>query len=82
MKFGGILPVDFRTIWKNDEDHTYVDFIRDGLCGKGAERMGDARWRRLTELRTSRAKSVFYFDVQGSVAKSTRAGKEIIAPWT
>jgi hypothetical protein len=39
--------------------------------------MGDARWRRLTELRTGRAKSVFHFDVQGSVAKSTHAG----IPW-
>jgi hypothetical protein len=39
--------------------------------------MGDPRWRRLTELRTGRAKSVFHFDVKGSVAKSTHAG----IPW-
>jgi hypothetical protein len=32
------------------------------------------RWRRLTEERAGSAKSVFQFDVQGSVAKSTRAG--------
>ena len=38
---------DFHRHWPTDEDHTYVDFVRDGLCGKGAERMGDARWRRL-----------------------------------
>lgn len=38
--------------------------------------MGDSRWRRLTEER-ARAKSVFHFDVQGSVAKSTHAG----IPW-
>jgi hypothetical protein len=68
---------DFQRHWPTNEDHTYVDFIRDGVRGKGAERTGDARWRRLTELRTGRAKSVFYFDVQGSVAKSTLAG----IPW-
>ncbi len=68
---------DFQRHWPTNEDHTYVDFIRDGVRGKGAERMGDARWRRLTELRTGRAKSVFHFDVQGSVAKSTHAG----IPW-
>jgi hypothetical protein len=38
--------------------------------------MGDSRWRRLCEER-SRAKSVFHFDVQGTVAKSTHAG----LPW-
>jgi hypothetical protein len=37
----------------------------------GAARMGNSRWRRLTEERTGGAKSVFHFDVQGSVAKST-----------
>jgi hypothetical protein len=36
--------------------------------------MGNARWRRLTEERAGGAKSVFHFDVQGSVAKSTHAG--------
>jgi hypothetical protein len=68
---------DFQRHWPTNEDHTYVDFIRDGVRGKGTERMGDARWRRLTELRTGKAKSVFHFDVQGSVAKSTHAG----IPW-
>jgi hypothetical protein len=38
--------------------------------------MGNPRWRRLTEERVG-AKSVFHFDVQGSVAKSTHAG----IPW-
>ena len=37
-------------------------------------RMGNARWRRLTEERAGSAKSVFHFDVQGSVAKSTHSG--------
>lgn len=68
---------DFQQHWPTDEDHTYVDFVRDGLCGNGAYRTGNARWRRLTDLRAGTAKSVFHFDVQGSVAKSTHAG----IPW-
>ncbi len=67
---------DFQHHWPTDGDHLYVDFIRDGLHGDGAARTGDSRWRRMTEER-SRAKSVFHFDVQGSVAKSTHAG----LPW-
>jgi hypothetical protein len=47
------------------------------VIGKGAARTGNARWRRLTEERAGGAKSVFHFDVQGSVAKSTHAG----IPW-
>jgi hypothetical protein len=68
---------DFQRHWPTDEDHTYVDFVRDGVHGNGAARMGNARWRRLTEERAGAAKSVFHFDVQGSVAKSTHAG----IPW-
>ena len=67
---------DFQRHWPTDEDHTYVDFVRDGLRGNGAARSGDPHWRRITEVR-ARAKSVFQFDVQGSVAKSTHAG----IPW-
>jgi hypothetical protein len=66
---------DFQHHWPTDEN-IYVDFVRDGVRGNGAARMGGPRWRRLTEQRT-RAKSVFHFDVQGSVAKSTHAG----IPW-
>lgn len=66
---------DFQRHWPTD-DNVYVDFIRDGVCGNGAARMGNSRWRRLTEERC-RAKSVFHFDVQGSVAKSSHAG----IPW-
>lgn len=68
---------DFDLHWPTDADHTYVDFIRHGLRGNGAARMGNTRWRRLTEQRAGAAKSVFHFDVQGSVAKSTHAG----IPW-
>lgn len=68
---------DFHRHWPTDEDRTKVDLVRNGLRGNGAARGGDARWRRLTEKRAGSAKSVFHFDVQGSVAKSTHAG----IPW-
>jgi len=68
---------DFQRHWPTDESHTYVDFVRNGTCGNGAARTGNSRWRRLTEVRAGTAKSVFHFDVQGSVAKSTHAG----LPW-
>jgi hypothetical protein len=67
---------DFQRHWPTDED-IYVDFVRDGSSGNGAARSGNSRWRRLTELRARTAKSVFHFDVQGQVAKSTHAG----IPW-
>ena len=68
---------DFLHHWPTDEDHTYVDFVREGSVGNGAARTGSASWRRLTEERAGGAKSVFHFDVQGQVAKSTHAG----IPW-
>lgn len=68
---------DFQRHWPTDSPDTYVDFIRFGDVGSGRARMGDARWRRLTEIRAPGAKSVFHFDVPGSVAKSTHAG----IPW-
>lgn len=68
---------DFQRYWPTDGAHTYVDFARNGLAGNGAARSGDARWKRLTEERARSAKSVFHFDVQGQVAKSTHAG----IPW-
>lgn len=68
---------DFQRHWPTDGEHTYVDFIRDGNVGNGAAREGNRRWRRLTEERARAAKSVFHFDVQGSVAKSTHSG----LPW-
>jgi hypothetical protein len=64
---------DFCQHWPTDDDHTYVDYLRE----KGPERTGSATDHRLTEQWTSSAKSVFLFDVQGSVAKSTHAG----LPW-
>jgi hypothetical protein len=67
---------DFQHHWPTDGDHTYVDFVRDGARGHGVARSGNPRWRRLTEERAG-AKSLFHFDVPGSVAKSTHAG----LPW-
>lgn len=69
--------VDFQRHWPTDEDHIYVESVREGTCGKGSERRGSPRWRRFTEERAGSAKSVFLFDVPGSVAKSTHAG----LPW-
>jgi hypothetical protein len=63
---------DFQRHWPTDEDNTSVESLRSGVTRKG-----DARWRRLTETRAGGAKSVFLFDVQVSVAKSTHAG----IPW-
>ena len=68
---------DFPQHWPTDGDHVYVDFVRNGSVGNGAARGGRRRWRRLTEERAGSAKSVFHFDVQGQVAKSTHAG----IPW-
>jgi hypothetical protein len=68
---------DFQRHWPTDEKNMCVDFIREGIYGNGAARQGQTRWRRLTEVRAGGAKSVFHFDVPGSVAKSTHAG----IPW-
>lgn len=68
---------DFCRHWPTDQPNTYVDFVRYGDVGNGRARMGERNWRRLTEEATGSAKSVFHFDVQGSVAKSTHSG----IPW-
>ncbi len=68
---------DFARHWPTDRDDTSVDFVREGVDGHGAARGGNTRWRRLTEKRAGGAKSVFHFDVPGSVAKSTHSG----LPW-
>jgi hypothetical protein len=69
--------LDFQKHWPTHEPHMYIDFIRHGKFGEGQKRMGESNWLRLTERWTATAKSVFLFDVQGSVAKSTFAG----LPW-
>jgi hypothetical protein len=37
---------DFQLHWPTDEEKTYVDFVREGVCGNGSARSGDRRWRR------------------------------------
>ena len=67
---------DFCKHWPLDEDHMFVDLIRDDP-EREIFRTGSNNELRLTERWTSSAKSVFHFDVQGSVAKSTHTG----LPW-
>ena len=68
---------DFEHHWPTRGDYVYVDFVRDGNLYRSGDapppgtRTGTADEFRLTERWTSSAKSVFLFDVQGSVAKST-----------
>lgn len=73
---------DFVVHWPTDRDHVYVDFVRDGALARRGGPVPGARVGRRNEFRlcerwTSSAKSVFQFDVQGAVAKSTHAG----IPW-
>lgn len=81
---------DFVKHWPTDQSDTTVEDIRqgrkrgnmEGVDTKGErpqslQRQGDSRWRRRTEIKTPKAKSVFHFDVPGSVAKSTHSG----LPW-
>jgi len=67
---------DFQKHWPTDGAQTSVEHVRKGSYGTGDARQGNALWRRLTEQQVG-AKSVFHFDVPGSVAKSTHAG----LPW-
>jgi hypothetical protein len=64
---------DFRKHWPTDEPDTYVEFVR----ARNPQRIGNDNEFRLTEQWTSSEKSVFHFDDQGQVAKSTHAG----IPW-
>jgi hypothetical protein len=68
---------DFRRHWPTDGDDITIDMLRHAPQGLASQRNGDSRWRRLTDLRSKTAKSVFHFDVQGQVAKSSHAG----IPW-
>lgn len=74
---------DFRQHWPTHLDHATVDAVRDGTLHRAGfapapgQRTGAATEYRLAERWTSSAKSVFLFDVNGSVAKSSHAG----IPW-
>ncbi len=65
---------DFGQHWPTDGDNARVSEIREGT---GGHRCGNRQWLRLTDELTGTAKSVFQFNVQGSVAHSTHAG----LPW-
>ncbi len=64
--------LDFVRHWPTSEPLTRVDSVRNNN-----PRIGEAKELRLCEEWTATAKSVFMFDVQGSVAKSTHSG----LPW-
>lgn len=68
---------DFCRHWITDQLGVSVEDVRRGRVGAGAMRRGETRWRRLADRAAGAAKSVFHFDVQGAVAKSTHAG----LPW-
>ncbi len=71
---------DFQYHWPTDRDDLSVHRLRKGSdpdAAHAAKRSGETGWRRLTEQRSSGAKSVFHFDVPGQVASSTHAG----IPW-
>jgi len=65
---------DFVTHWPTDRPGSRVDDFR-----RGNVRSGSARELRRCDTWTDAAKSVFQFDVQGSVAKSTHAGLPFLA---
>ncbi|MCB2226797.1 MAG: hypothetical protein KQH53_08980 [Desulfarculaceae bacterium] len=66
---------DFHQYWPSDQEGAVVSKLKD-TAGLGKERAGEATWRRETEKR-NKAKSVFHFNVTGTVANSTHAG----LPW-
>ncbi len=63
---------DFARYWPTNEPNATVESLRTSN-----PRSGDSSELRLSEQWTATAKSVFLFDVQGAVAKSTHAG----LPW-
>ncbi len=64
---------DFVRHWPTHQVDRSVEEFRDG-----SQRIGNAQELRLTECWTAGAKSVFQFDVPGSVAMSTHAGLPFI----
>ena len=67
---------DFVAHWPTDQEGITVESVRKRQTGRSI-RTGEPSELRLTEKWTTSAKSVFQFDVQGQVAKSTHAG----LPW-
>jgi hypothetical protein len=71
------LPLDWPAFLEDFHHHWPTDAASVESLRPHAARTGNSRWRRLCEIRSGSAKSVFHFDVPGSVAKSTHAG----LPW-
>jgi hypothetical protein len=69
---------DFARHWPTDQPDVTVESFRSPSTSSGSKRTGSNNDFRLTEQWTSSAKSVFQFDVNGSVAKSTHAGLPFI----
>jgi hypothetical protein len=68
---------NFKRHWPTDAINARVEDFRIHSADGTTQRAGNTRWRRLSEVQAGGAKSVFHFDVPGSVAKSTHAG----LPW-
>ena len=68
---------DFCLHWPSDEKGSSVRELLLYNRTHAEGRIGQSRWRRLTEQHSKGAKSVFHFSVPGSVASSTHAG----IPW-
>lgn len=64
---------DFCKHWPTQEDHVYIDDIRES----GPARTGKINEFRLTDRQAKGTQSVFKFDGQGTVGKSSHAG----IPW-
>lgn len=58
------------------DQRVYVDFVRDSAVGNGAAH-GPRPLAAVDQERAGGSNSVFHFDLQGSVVKSTHAGN----PW-
>jgi hypothetical protein len=68
---------DFCTHWPTFRPNVFVDYVRLSTNGYKLVREGKPVWRRVIDQRAKGAKSPFWFDVIGSVAKSAHAG----IPW-
>lgn len=68
---------DFQRHWPTDAPDAKLRDIRQGKAGNAAARAGERTWYRQTELAAGGGKSVFFFDVNGTVAHSTHTG----IPW-
>lgn len=73
---------DFVKHWPADQSDVWIESVRSGDMHRRGGPRNDARVGKTSEFRicerwTSSAKSVFQFDVQGSVAHSSHAG----IPW-